>query len=226
MHLAPVSSDTSSAEAQRRLRRVIFEALDLVAEPDEARAIAADALRMARRSDIPTLAAGLLGFVEGHLLDAVEGRLGAEAADRFAESIDVVLRAANAAYESGPVPARGSRGCLVAVVSRDPQRVVALSQELAHHADVEPVDPEVVPSMLFAQLASAVVLDWSSAPMAPELLDPIVDALGAGRLVLWGAPREVEWRFVDAERRAWVSVPEALPVPRVAKRLLAMIARN
>src|SRR5687767_9053478 len=85
----------SDARRDARRWRLLDEALEVVVPVDAdprhvGKSIIDDALAMAGRTEIPTIADGLRAFVEGHLLDAIEAHLDAEAADRFEESIDLI----------------------------------------------------------------------------------------------------------------------------------------
>jgi hypothetical protein len=213
------------SQEERRLR-LVREALEVLCTSSEARAIVADALMMASRETVPSIAQGLRSFLSGHVLDAVEARLGADAADRFDESIELVLRAAAVENESSRAPRRGQHGRLVLVASGDPERAGQIARALAKHTDVEAVaEPSVLPAMVWADLASAIVIDWQGCAVPPDTIDELAASMKiGGRLVLWGAPREVEERFLSAGRATWLSCSKNAGAVHVAGIVLALLA--
>ncbi|UJR83589.1 Hypothetical protein I5071_56570 [Sandaracinus amylolyticus] len=212
-------------QEERRLR-LVLEALEVLADDGEAREIVADALSMAGRTAVPSIADGMRSFLSVHMLDAVEARLGADAADRFDESIDLVLRAAAVEHESAPAPRRGGHGRLVLVASSEPERVAQIARALSKHADVEAIpEPSSLPAMVWADLASAIVIDWARCPLDTDAIDELAAGMKTGgRLVLWGAPREVEARFLEIGRATWLSVARTAGAGHVAGIVLALLS--
>lgn len=209
----------------------MVEAIEVLADEafvarEVALACVDDALSMAGRERIPTIAEGLRAFLSGHVLDAVEARLGPDAADRFEDSIELVMRAVSAQHESAPAPRRGGHGRLVLVASSEADRVAAIARALAKHADVEALtEPSALPAMIWADLASAIVIDWARCPLDPDAVDEIAaSAKTGGRLVLWGAPREVEERFLEIGRATWFSCAKGAGPSHVAGIVLALLA--
>lgn len=225
--MGPVHATGSHGWAEdARRRRVLGDALGLVADPATADAIVEDALAMAGRETVPPIADGLRAFVGVHILDAIEARLGVEAADRVEETVDALLRALGHEQESAPAQSRGERGELVLVASSDPDRVQGIARVLATHADVEPIlDSDVIPSLLWARLASVLVIDWSRAPLDPAVLEEIVAGTGEIRVVLWGAPPEVEESFVGA-RGTWIGCARTASAAHVAGIVLALVSSD
>lgn len=211
-----------------RRRRLVIEALEVVADEGAIDVIVADALAMAGRPEIPTIAEGLRGFLTGNLLDAIEVHAGVDAADRFEESIEIILRAAAVEHESAAAPTRGESGKLVLIASLDRGRVDELGRALAKHADVEPVDDAAaLPALAWASLASAIVIDWARFPLD----DAMIDELGAGasegaKLVLWGAPPEIEARLLASQRATWLSCARGATPKHVAGMVLALLSEG
>lgn len=214
------------ATHEERRRRLIVESVELAAPGSDAGAIVDDALAMAGRTEVPAIAEGYHVFLTGHLLDAIESHAGAEASDRFEESIEVLVRAAAALHESAPAPSRGNHGRLVMVASSSSERIATIARALAKHADVEAVsDPEALAALVWAELASAIVIDWTDCPLDAAEIDELAASMAeGGRLVLWGAPTEVEERFLEAKRAKWLSCARTAPAGHVASIVLALLA--
>lgn len=212
--------------ADARRRRILVDALLLVTGASTADAIVEDALAMAARETVPPIADGLRAFVSGHLLDAVEARLGPDAADAIEDSLDAILRTAEHDEESAPAPRRGERGRLVLVASSDPERTAQIARALSTHADVESIDDAgVIPALLWARLATAIVIDWARSPLEPALLDEIVAGAGDVHVVLWGAPAEVEDAFAGA-KGTWIGCGSRASARHVAGIVLALITHG
>lgn len=220
---AHASSDEDSTHDARR--RLVVEAIEIVAPDRDAASIIDGALLLAGRAAIPTISEGLRMFLSGHLLDVIESQAGVDAAGRFEDSIELLVRAAAALHESAPAPKRGGHGRVVFVASSDPQRVAVIAKALAKHADVEPVDdPESLVALVWAELASAVVIDWMRCPLDVMAIDELAASVSeGGRLVLWGAPPEVEERFLEAKRATWLSCARTAPPSHVAGIVLALL---
>ncbi len=210
---------------EERRRRIVLDALEVVAPLADTNAILNDALLMAGSSDIPAISEGFAAFLNGHLLDALESHQGPEVADRFEEGIEVLIRAAATLHESTPVPSGHSHGRLVLVASSQDERVSAITRALCRHVDVEAItEPESIAEFVWAKLASAVVIDWSSCPLDASLIDELTASISAGgRLVLWGAPPEVEERFLEAKDATWLGCAKAAPASHVASIVLALL---
>jgi hypothetical protein len=207
--------------------RLVIESLEVLVPAHEAEDILEDALKMAARDGVPRPAEGLRAFLEGHLIDAIEARLGVESAERYADSIDLVMRAAAAEQQSAPAPSRGARGQLVLVASSDHDRVKVIAEALAHHADVEAIDDAGgLRAILWAQLATLVVVDWGHSPLDGDVIQDLAASMPATRIMLWGAPPEVEQAFVAATRGgsgSWLTCSGRASPSHVAGMVLALL---
>ncbi|MDQ3031410.1 MAG: hypothetical protein M3Y87_03265 [Myxococcota bacterium] len=220
---AHATSDGDTTHDARR--RLVAEAIEIVAPDRDAETMIDGALVLAGRIVIPTIAEGLRVFLSGHLLDVIESQAGPDASDQFEDSIELLVRAAAALHESAPAPKRGDHGRVVLVASSDPQRIALIAKALSKHADVEPVeDPESLAALVWAELASAVVIDWMRCPLDVMAIDELAASVSeGGRLVLWGAPPEVEERFLEAKRATWLSCARTAPPSHVAGIVLALL---
>lgn len=208
-----------------RRRRLLIEAIEIVAPEADADAILDEALAIAGRAEVPTIADGLRTFLGGPLRAAIASRAGVDAAEQHEDAIELVMRAATALHESAPAPSRGDHGRIVLVASSDADRIALIARALAKHADVEPVDdPATLAAMVWAELASAIVIDWPNCALEPTAIDELAAGMSeGGRLVLWGAPPEVQERFLEAKRATWLSCARAAPASHVAGIVLALL---
>jgi hypothetical protein len=206
---------------------VIVESVELICQSSAlAREIVDHAKAASGRDEIPPPSEGLREFLEVHVQDAIESRLGPETADRFEENIDLVLRSATHERESLPPPRRGTRGPLVFVVSDVRPRVDAIAGALAHHADVAALSAHEVPPVLAAGLCTMVVVDWANAADCNELLEPLCSAMPRTRVVVWGAPRDAEARLMAAQQSSggtWINCAGRAAPSHVAGMVLALL---
>jgi hypothetical protein len=210
---------------EHRRRQIVLDAVEVVSPLADANAILKDALLMAGRSEIPAISEGFAAFLYGHLLDALESRQGPEVADRFEEGIEVLIRAVATVHESTPAPSGRDHGRLVLVASSKDERVSAITRALCKHVDVEAVaEPDSIATFVWAKLASAVVIDWASCPLDASAIDELTASISTGgRLVLWGAPPEVEERFLEAKDATWLGCANIAPASHVASIVLALL---
>ena len=107
------------------------------------------------------------------------------------------------------------------VASTDPARIGGLEEVLAKRTNVQGVDdPLVLGAILQAGLVSAVVIDCANLPLDAETVRELAHSLGEGRLLLWGAPEEVEAAF---EGRTVIGCAAGAGIRHVAALCLALI---
>lgn len=215
---------TLDGSPQARALRVLREALEPHVRRSEVDRVIASALDMARLSELPPIGQPMRAFVEVHVVDALEAMIGPDAADRFDDGIDLLLHAIAIEHESAPAPRRADRDKLVLVASLDSERVAALSRALARHANVEMIpDVASLPAILWADLASVVVIDCTSVDIDELTLDELPASMcREGRVLLWGASKEVEQRFMARAESAWLSCAKGASAGHVANLVLAL----
>ncbi len=220
--MAAAIASTESGRA--RIRRVLVDAVEVLVSRETAERVVARALAMAQLHEAPEVGPRLRAFVEGPLADAIEATVGIHAADAFEDHVDDVLRAAALERERAPAPRRSDLGRLVLVATRDPSRGIGLARALARHANVEVIeDADALAPLLWARLASVVVLDYPSFPLAAETLEEMASAVCPQvGVLLWGAPVEVEETFLAAKPGTWAAVARRATPVHVAQLALAL----
>lgn len=203
---------------------MLLDALEPHVPHDAAERVLASALGLAGVEGPPAVGPELRTFVEGHLVDALEAALGPEAADAFEESVDQIMRAAALEHESAPPPRGADLGHLVLVATAVPARSEAIQHALVRHANVEMVaDPATLTGILWARLASVLIVDYGSCPLPNHALEEMAAAASSHtRVLLWGAPKYVEAVFSDASGGTWISCSAMATPVHVAQLALAL----
>ncbi|MCS6798535.1 MAG: hypothetical protein NZ898_08390, partial [Myxococcota bacterium] len=114
---------------------------------------------------------------------------------------------------------------LVLVATPEPTRAEELARLLQGRAQVEPLpDLDVVPHVLAASVASAVVLDCGAASLeSSDVQQLAASASPACRLLLWGASPELESAFHLAGARDVVGCAPGASARHVARMLAALL---
>lgn len=203
---------------QQRIAESLADSLEPFVDGIEERdKVVSAALARAKLPAIPANETAVRAFVLDHLVPVVKDATSPEKAAAIDGGTTRMIGSVMIHYRVSPSKVPKAISNLVLVASRDPKKVAELGEHLGDAVSLQVIsDPDALTAILMASVASAVLVDCASFEVNAGNIAAIAASVGAGKILLWGIPLDLEQELAKGPSPAPIACAPGTPMQHVA----------